>query len=178
MSEPTPPSPAAGASPRIDQLLRNNDAYAATAYPGSRHGAPNLGVAIVTCMDARINVFAALGLTEGDAHVIRNAGGAVTDDVIRSLVISQRLLGTREVAVIHHTDCGMQKFRDDDLRQRIEAEVGIRPPFAMEAFADLDADVRQSVARVRASPFLARTEAVRGFVYEVHSGRLREVPPS
>ena len=160
----------------IDQLLRNNQAVAAAgAYRGSSHGAPNLAVAVVTCMDARINVFAALGLGEGDAHVIRNAGGAVTEDVIRSLVVSQRLLGTREVAVIHHSDCGMQKFRDDDLKSRLELETGIRPPFALETFTDLDADVRQSVARVKASPFLQHRDAVRGFVYELHSGRLREV---
>jgi carbonic anhydrase len=167
--------PAAGGASGIDRLLHKNQGFAAGAYPGSQHGTPTLGVAIVTCMDARIDVFAALGLRPGDAHVIRNAGGAVTEDVIRSLVVSQRLLGTREVAVIHHSDCGMQKFRDDDLKARIQAEVGIRPPFALEAFADLDADVRQSVARVRASPFVAHTDAVRGFVYEVHSGRLREV---
>ena len=116
-------SPAGGDS-SIDQLVRNNQAFAANAYPGSRHATPSLGVAIVTCMDARIDVFRALGLREGDAHVIRNAGGAVTEDVIRSLVVSQRLLGTREVAVIHHSDCGMQKFRDDELRARIQAEVG------------------------------------------------------
>jgi carbonic anhydrase len=175
MSGSTPKPAAGGGSSRIDQLVRNNRASAANAYPGSGHAAPSLGVAVVTCMDARMDVFAALGLRAGDAHVIRNAGGAVTEDVIRSLVISQRLLGTREVAVIHHSDCGMQKFRDDDLKARIQSEVGIRPPFAMEAFADLDADVRQSVARLKASPFLAHTEAVRGFVYEVHSGQLREV---
>jgi carbonic anhydrase len=183
MSDSAQAGPAAGGSPgtgpdgpsRIDQLVRNNQEFAASAYPGSQHGTPTLGVAIVTCMDARIDVFAALGLRPGDAHVIRNAGGAVTEDVIRSLVVSQRLLGTREVAVIHHSDCGMQKFRDDDLKARIQAEVGIRPPFALEAFADLDADVRQSVARVKASPFIANTGAVRGFVYEVHSGQLREV---
>jgi carbonic anhydrase len=120
-------------------------------------------------------VFAALGLDPGDAHVIRNAGGVVSDDVIRSLLLSQRLLGTREVMVIHHTDCGMLKFRDDELKQRLEAETGIKPPFALESFSDLDADVRQSMARVRRSPFLASTDAVRGFVYEVHSGQLREV---
>jgi carbonic anhydrase len=170
-----PPAGGAGGSSRIEQLVRNNQAASADAYPGSGHAAPRLAVAVVTCMDARIDVFKALGLRPGDAHVIRNAGGAVTEDVIRSLVISQRLLGTLEVAVIHHSDCGMQKFRDDELKERIQAEVGIRPPFAMESFADLDADVRQSVARVKASPFLTATEAVRGFVYEVHSGRLREV---
>jgi carbonic anhydrase len=175
MSDPAPPGPSAGPPSGIDQLVQGNQEFAASEYPGSQHGTPALGVAIVTCMDARIDVFTALGLRPGDAHVIRNAGGAVSDDVIRSLVVSQRLLGTREVAVIHHSDCGMQKFRDDDLKARIQAEIGIRPPFALEAFADLDADVRQSVARVKASPFVAHADAVRGFVYEVHSGRLREV---
>jgi carbonic anhydrase len=175
MSDSAQARPPAGGPSGIDRLVRNNQDFAARAYPGSRHGAPSLGVAIVTCMDARIDVFAALGLEAGDAHVIRNAGGAVTEDVIRSLVVSQRLLGTHEVAVIHHSDCGMQKFRDDELKARIQAEVGIRPPFALEAFADLDADVRQSVARVKASPFVAHADAVRGFVYEVHSGQLREV---
>jgi carbonic anhydrase len=175
MSDSAQAGPAASGPSRLDELVRNNQSFAASAYPGSQHGTPTFGVAIVTCMDARIDVFAALGLRPGDAHVIRNAGGAVTEDVIRSLVVSQRLLGTREIAVIHHSDCGMQKFRDDDLKARIQAEVGIRPPFALEAFADLDDDVRQSLARVRASPFLMHTGAVRGFVYEVHSGRLREV---
>ena len=176
MSDSTaqPPAGQRGTS-GIDQLVRNNQAASGDVYPGSGHAAPSLAVAVVTCMDARIDVFRALGLRSGDAHVIRNAGGAVTEDVIRSLVVSQRLLGTREVAVIHHSDCGMQKFRDDDLKARIQSEVGIRPPFAMESFPDLDADVRQSVARVKASPFLTGTEVVRGFVYEVHSGRLREV---
>jgi carbonic anhydrase len=175
MSDSTQERPGAAGSSRIDQLVRNHQTFTAGAYPGSQHGTPALGVAIVTCMDARIDVYSALGLRPGDAHVIRNAGGAVTEDVIRSLVISQRLLGTREVAVIHHSDCGMQKFRDDDLKARIQGEVGIRPPFALEAFDDLDADVRQSVARVKASPFVTHTDAVRGFVFEVHSGQLREV---
>jgi carbonic anhydrase len=164
-----------GSTPGIDALVGNNRARATGAYPGSGHGEPRTRVAVVPCMDARIDVFAALGLDPGDAHVIRNAGGVVSDDVIRSLLLSQRLLGTREVMLIHHTDCGMLKFRDDELKQRLEAETGIKPPFALESFGDLDTDVRQSMARVRRSPFLASTEAVRGFVYEVHSGQLREV---
>ena len=152
-----------GSTPGIDALVGNNRARATGAYPGSGHGEPRTRVAVVPCMDARIDVFAALGLDPGDAHVIR------------SLLLSQRLLGTREVMLIHHTDCGMLKFRDDELKQRLEAETGIKPPFALESFGDLDTDVRQSMARVRRSPFLASTEAVRGFVYEVHSGQLREV---
>lgn len=131
-------------------------------------------VAVVACMDARLDPHAILGLVSGDAHVIRNAGGVVTDDVIRSLVISQRLLGTSEIILVHHTDCAMLTFRDDDVRARIAAEVGIRPPFALEAFADLDADVRQSIARIHASPFLPH-KSVRGFVYEVETRALREV---
>jgi carbonic anhydrase len=131
-------------------------------------------VAVVACMDARLDPHAILGLASGDAHVIRNAGGVVTDDVIRSLVISQRLLGTSEIILVHHTDCAMLTFRDDDAKARITAEVGIRPPFALEAFADLDADVRQSIARIHASPFLPH-KSVRGFVYEVETGALREV---
>jgi carbonic anhydrase len=126
-------------------------------------------------MDARINPYGLLGLSEGDAHVIRNAGGVVTDDVIRSLAISQRLLATTEIILIHHSGCGMLSFHDDEVKAQIEADTGIRPPFALEAFPDVDADVRQSIARVKASPFLPHRDAVRGFVYEVESGRLREV---
>jgi carbonic anhydrase len=126
-------------------------------------------------MDARLNVYGALGLQEGDVHVIRNAGGAVTDDTIRSLAISQRLLGTEEIILIHHTDCGMLTFNDDEFKRAIEGETGIRPEWAAEAFSDLDADVRQSIARIKASPFIPRKDAVRGFVYEVETGRLREV---
>jgi carbonic anhydrase len=126
-------------------------------------------------MDARLDVYGALGLQEGDAHVIRNAGGVVTEDVIRSLLISQRLLGTREVMVIHHTNCGMLTFSDDSLKRQIEADTGLRPPFALEAFPDLEADVRQSIARIEASPFVPHRDQVRGFVYDVGSGQLREV---
>jgi carbonic anhydrase len=126
-------------------------------------------------MDARLNVYRLLGLREGEAHVIRNAGGVVTDDVIRSLAISQRLLGTREVILVHHTDCGMLTFRDDEVKADIEAETGLRPPFALEAFPDVDQDVRQSIARIEASPFVPNKDAVRGFVFDVRTGALREV---
>jgi carbonic anhydrase len=136
---------------------------------------PGRKLAIVACMDARLETGVLLGLQEGDAHVIRNAGGVITDDAIRSLTISQRLLGTREVMLIHHTDCGMLTFQDADVKQQILDETGIRPPFALEAFPDPDADVRQSIARIQASPFVPHKDAVRGFVYEVESGRLREV---
>jgi carbonic anhydrase len=126
-------------------------------------------------MDARVNVYGALGLQEGDAHVIRNAGGVVTDDAIRSLAISQRLLGTEEIALIHHTGCGMLTFKDDEFRGAIEQDTGVKPQWAAEAFGDLEGDVRQSIARVKASPFIPRKDSVRGFVYEVETGRLREV---
>ncbi len=136
---------------------------------------PGKGVAVVACMDARLDTHKLLGLSEGDAHVIRNAGGVVTDDVIRSLVISQRLLGTREIVLIHHSDCGMLTFKDDDVKAGIEADTGLRPPFALEAFPDVEADVRQSIARIKASPFVPDKGSVRGFVFDVKSGRLREV---
>ncbi len=126
-------------------------------------------------MDARLNPYGLLGLQEGDAHVIRNAGGVITSDVVRSLTISQRLLGTREIVLIHHTDCGMLTFRDDEVKDQIQADVGIRPPFALEAFSELDEDVRQSIARIKASPFVPHKDSVRGFVYEVEKGTLREV---
>ena len=156
-----------------DRLLANNERYAAS-FPGPNPDrAPD--VAVVACMDARLDVYSVLGLTAGEAHVIRNAGGVATDDVIRSLSISQRLLGTREIVLIHHTRCGMLTFRDDDFRGTLEKETGVRPPWAAEAFADLDADVRQSVARIKLSPFIPLREQVRGFVYDVGTGRLREV---
>jgi len=158
-----------------DELLRNNEAYAEGFEEGGLPLTPAKGLAIVACMDARLNIYGMLGLTEGDAHVIRNAGGAVTDDAIRSLAISQRLLETREIVLIHHTNCGMTTFTDDGLKSSIQEEVGIRPPFALEAFSDLDADVRQSIARIKASPFVPHKDSVRGFVYEVETGRLREV---
>jgi len=132
-------------------------------------------VAIVACMDARLNPYGLLGLREGDAHVIRNAGGVITDDEIRSLSISQRLLGTREIMLIHHTDCGMLTFSDDDFRRQVQAETGVKPEWAAEAFDDLEDDVRQSIARIEASPFIPNKDKVRGFIYEVETGRLREV---
>lgn len=155
--------------------LANNARYAEGFNKGGLPAAPKGKAAVVACMDARMDVGRLLGLAEGDAHVIRNAGGVVTDDVLRSLVISQRLLGTEEIILIHHTDCGMLKFRDDELKSAIEADTGIRPSFALEAFADLEADVRQSIRRIQACPFIPVREQVRGFVYEVESGRLREV---
>src|SRR5437588_9514758 len=158
-----------------DDLLRNAERYAAAFDKGQLPMPPARQVAVVACMDARLNPFGLLGLSEGDAHVIRNAGGVVSDDVIRSLTISQRLLGTREIILIHHTDCGMLTFKDDDVKAQIEADTGIRPPFALEAFGDPDADVRQSIARIKASPFIPNKDSIRGFVYEVETGRLREV---
>ncbi len=159
----------------IDEFLANNEAYAGQFTKGSLPMPPAKQIAVVVCMDARLETGALLGLIEGDAHVIRNAGGVVTDDVIRSLTISQRLLGTREIMLIHHTDCGMLTFTDADLKQQILDETGIKPRFAMEAFADIDADVRQSLARVNASPFVPHKDQVRGFVFDVGSGKLREV---
>jgi carbonic anhydrase len=160
----------------IAELLRRNEAYAASFDQGHLPAALSRRLAIVTCMDARIDVHRILGLREGEAHILRNAGGVVTEDVIRSLTISQRLLGTREIMLIHHTDCGMLTFRDDDLKDRIQAEIGIRLPFAFEAFSDLEEDVRQSIRRLQASPFLPHKDAIHGFVYDVRTGRLREVP--
>ncbi|MGI8427072.1 MAG: beta-class carbonic anhydrase [Actinomycetota bacterium] len=159
----------------IDELLSNNEAYAESFDEGDLPLAPAKQIAIVACMDARLEPMKALGLSLGDAHVIRNAGGVVTDDAIRSLAISQRLLGTKEIVLIHHTDCGMLKFKDDDLKAQIEAETGIRPPFALEAFSHLEDDVRQSMARIKASPFIPHKDSIRGFVYEIEGGRLREV---
>ena len=158
-----------------DELLKNNGAYAASFDKGELPLPPAKKLAVVACMDARINPYGLLGLQEGDAHIIRNAGGAVTPDVIRSLTISQRLLGTEEIVLIHHTGCGMLTFSDDDFRGAVEKDTGIRPEWAAETFSDLDADVRQSIARIKASPFIPRTDAVRGFVYEVETGKLREV---
>lgn len=159
----------------IDELLENARAYARSFDKTDLPAPPRLGVAIVACMDARVNVYGILGLTEGDAHVIRNAGGVVTEDTIRSLVISQRLLGTREVMLVHHADCGMRTFRDDELKAQIEADTGIRPAWSPEAFADSTADVRQSIGRIKASPFLPHTDTVRGFVYDEKTGGLTEV---
>ena len=158
-----------------DELVQNNATYAENFDKGELPLPPAKGVAVVACMDARLNVYGMLGLQEGDAHVIRNAGGVITDDEIRSLTISQRLLGTREIILIHHTDCGMLTFTDDELRQQIHEEAGIKPHFSMESFSDLEEDVRQSIARIRNSPFIPNKDSVRGFVYEVETGRLREV---
>lgn len=160
-----------------DDLLASNADYAAAFDKGDLPMPPARQAAIVACMDARLNVYGMLGLSEGDAHVIRNAGGVVTDDVVRSLAISQRLLGTREIVLIHHTDCGMLTFHDDELKAAIEQDTGIRPPFALEAFHDPYEDVRQSLRRVEASPFIPHRDAVRGFVFDVTSGRLEPVTP-
>jgi carbonic anhydrase len=158
-----------------DELLANNAAYAASFDKGDLPLPPARKTAVVACMDARLNVYGALGLKEGDAHVIRNAGGVVTDDQIRSLAISQRLLGTEEIILIHHTDCGMQTFTDDEFKRGIQDEVGIKPTWSAESFGDIDEDVRQSIARITASPFIPHRDQVRGFVYDVATGRLREV---
>jgi carbonic anhydrase len=158
-----------------DELLQNNAAYAEAFKKGDLPLPPAKGVAVVACMDARLDVHKILGLGEGDAHVIRNAGGVITDDEIRSLTISQRLLGTREIVLIHHTDCGMLTFTDDEVKADIESKTGLRPHFALEAFSDLENDIRQSIARIKASPFVASKDSVRGFVFDVHTGRLQEV---
>ncbi len=158
-----------------DELIENAKSYAAGFDKADLPMPPGRKIAIVACMDARLNPYGLLGLQEGDAHVIRNAGGVITDDEIRSLAISQRLLGTEEIVLIHHTDCGMLTFTDDEFKRSIQDETGIKPEWAAEAFADLEEDVRQSVARVKASPFIPKKDSVRGFVYEVESGNLREV---
>ena len=160
---------------KTDELLANNGKYAENFDNGDLPSRPAGKVAVVACMDARLNLYAALGLSEGEAHVIRNAGGVITDDGIRSLAISQRLLATEEIMLVHHTDCGMLSFTDDEFERSIEEETGIKPAWAAEAFTDLEADVRQSIARIKASPFVPFKDSVRGFVYEVETGRLREV---
>ncbi len=159
----------------IDDLLANNAGYAARFDEGDLPVRPALALAVVACMDARLNVGSLLGIGTGDAHIIRNAGGAVTDDTIRSLTISQRLLGTTSIILVHHTDCGMTTFSDDELKRSIQADTGLRPPFALEAFDDPGEDVRQSIARIRASPFIPRKNDIRGFVYDCATGRLNEV---
>ena len=160
---------------QTEQLLKNNESYAKSFKKGNLPLPPSRKVALLACMDARLDVHKILGLDEGEAHVIRNAGGVATDDAIRSIVISQRLLGTDEVILIHHTDCGMLTFKDDDLKKKIEAETGMRPSFAFEAFPTLEGDVRQSIARIKASPFVPKKDKIRGFVYDVKTGRLQEV---
>ncbi|KDN22130.1 beta-class carbonic anhydrase [Amycolatopsis rifamycinica] len=157
-----------------DELLANNAEYAAN-FTGPLPLPPAKHVAVLACMDARINVYGVLGLHEGDAHVIRNAGGVVTEDEIRSLAISQRLLGTEEIILIHHTDCGMLTFTDDDFKKSIQEDVGVKPAWAAESFTDPGEDVRQSIARIRNSPFVPKKDSVRGFVFDVATGRLNEV---
>jgi carbonic anhydrase len=158
-----------------DELLANNAEYAQKFDKGGLPLPPAKKVAIIACMDARVMPALILGLKEGEAHVIRNAGGVVTDDEIRSLAISQRLLGTEEIILIHHTDCGMLTFNDDEFRHAIQADTGIKPTWSAEAFGDLEDDVRQSIARIKASPFIPRKDSVRGFIYDVETGKLNEV---
>ena len=160
---------------QTDQLLANSSSYAAAFDKGDLPLPPALRVAVLACMDARLNPYGLLGLDEGEAHVIRNAGGVVSEDAIRSLAISQNLLGTEEIVLIHHTDCGMLTFSDEELADRLEAETGRRPQWSAQAFADLEGDVRAGIERIKASPFIPHTDSVRGFVYEVETGSLREV---
>ncbi len=160
---------------QLGPLLKNNETYAKGFEKGGLPLPPSKRIAVLACMDARLDVHKILGLEEGQAHVIRNAGGVATEDAIRSLVISQRLLGTQEIVLIHHTDCGMLTFKDDEVKGQIQRETGIRPPFALEAFSNLEEDVRQSIARIKASPFIPKKDAVRGFIYDVKTGRLNEV---
>lgn len=159
----------------LEEFLKNNEAYAKSFTKGDLPLPPAKGVAVVACMDARLDVYRILGLQDGEAHVIRNAGGVVTDDALRSLVISQRLLGTREIILIHHTDCGMLTFKDDEVKRQIQDEVGVKPTFALEAFPDLEEDVRQSIARIKASPFVLHKDSINGFVYDVKTGNLNKV---
>jgi len=158
----------------IDEYLANNARYAET-FTGPLPMPPSRHLAVIACMDARLNVYGLLGLGDGEAHVIRNAGGVITDDEIRSLAISQRLLGTTEIMLIHHTDCGMLTFTDDAFKRAIQDETGIKPPWAAESFPDSAEDVRQSIARIKASPFVPHKDVVRGFVFDVASGKLNEV---
>jgi carbonic anhydrase len=158
-----------------DELLQNAERYAQEFDKGDLPLPPGKGVAVVACMDARLNPYGILGLSEGDAHVIRNAGGVITDDEIRSLAISQHLLGTKEIILIHHTDCGMLTFTDDEFKQKLEQASGERPDWDANAFPDLDGDVRESIRRIKDSPFIPNKDSVRGFVYEVETGKLREV---
>jgi carbonic anhydrase len=158
----------------VDDYARNNTEYALT-HTGGRPVQPARHIAIVACMDSRMRIFSMLGMGDGEAHVIRNAGGVVTDDVVRSLALSQRLRGTREIMLIHHTDCGLQKTTEDEFKGAIEAETGIRPHWAVEAFGDAEQDVRQSIGRLKASPFIPHKDAIRGFVFDVETGKLNEV---
>lgn len=158
-----------------EELLKNSEKYAAGFNKGHLPMPPAKQTAVLACMDARLNVYGILGLEEGQVHVIRNAGGVATDDAIRSLTISQRLLGTKEIILIHHTDCGMLTFTDDALKRQIQDELGIKPAFSLEAFSDVDEDVRASIGRIKGSPYIPHVDNVRGFVYHVESGQLREV---
>ena len=158
----------------IDDYASNNEEYAA-AHAGGKPVRPSRHVAVVACMDSRMRIFPMLGMGDGEAHVIRNAGGVVTDDVVRSLAISQRLLGTREIMLIHHTDCGLQMTTDDEFKSAVEADTGIRPPWAVESFVSAEQDVRQSIARLQASPFIPHKDGIRGFVFDVDTGKLNEV---
>jgi carbonic anhydrase len=158
-----------------DELVSNNSSYAAGFTKGNLPMPPAKKVAVLACMDARLDPAKVLGLQEGDAHVIRNAGGVASEDAVRSLVISQRLLGTEEIILVHHTDCGMETFSDDAVKEQIRADTGLRPSFALEAFPKVDDDVKQTAARIRANPFVLKKN-IRGFVYEVETGRLREIP--
>ncbi len=158
----------------VDDYANNNEQYALT-HAGGIPGRPSKHIAVVACMDARMSIAPMLGMRDGEAHVLRNAGGVVTDDMVRSLAISQRLLGTREIMLIHHTDCGMQKTTDDGFKRAVEAETGIRPSWAVESFGDAEQDVRQSIARLMASPFIPHKDAIRGFVFDVETGKLNEV---
>src|ERR1700758_3375947 len=157
-----------------DELLTNNDEYAGT-FTGPLPLPPSKHVAVLACMDARLDVYRILGLGGGEAHVIRNAGGVVTDDAIRSLAISQRLLGTKEIILIHHTDCGMLTFTDDDFRRQVQEETGVKPEWAAEAFSDIAEDVKQSLRRIENSPFVTKHESLRGFIFDVATGKLNEV---
>jgi carbonic anhydrase len=158
-----------------DDLLRNNERYAASFDRTGLAAAPSKRVVVLACMDARLIPTRALGLNEGEAHILRNAGGVVTDDAIRSISISQTLLGTEEVILLHHTDCGMQKFTDDEYLARMESEAGARPTWSPAAFSDLEADLREGMRRLRESPFIPRKDSIRGFVYDVETGRLTEI---
>jgi carbonic anhydrase len=159
----------------IDHYLENNRGYKTNGGHGALPLPPSQHVAVVACMDARLDVYRILGLKEGEAHVIRNAGGVVTEDALRSLVISQRLLGTTDIILIHHTDCGMLTFSDDGVRAKIAAEVGFKPLFALQAFPNLDEDVREGINRIKANPFIVHKDNVRGFVFDVATGQLKEV---
>lgn len=173
MSQPPEPSPTSPSV--IDELVRNAEAHHASFDRGDLPIQPARKLAVLACMDSRMDIFGMLGLQEGDAHIIRNAGGVVTDDSIRSLAISQRRLGTTAIVLVHHTDCGMQMGTDEDFKRSIRADVGVTPTWSVEFFDDLDEDVRESIARIKSNPFIPNRDDVRGFVYEVETGRLREV---